>query len=412
MSEINALTTVEANLQTSIATAKQYFGPMVQNAKACVTLLSQYSKKFEAQSEYDAAMDALGKVKTVMEKIESRRKEISGNLDELKQVLMTPEKDVKAAYEVAKSFCNAWNQKMADDAKAEAARIKLQENQSIELVNIETAIRSEFEMFILRKKAEIDSTMVDYFSKITLDNFAASEKALSGLVKLKQADYDALFTKYPAPLYATPAQVDKVMADIKAENGFAFAGYGEIYSDELTAKLRTWAAKLPAKKAELEDLVKQSAAAQAVAAKAAAERAAQEKLALAAEAEAAAAAKTAELDKAADDKKMTAQFVSQLQTQNIEKPTGVMTMQNAKFICEEKDMPVALAELIFKCITHPKHAGIYQKDKQGNVKKDEDGNPLYADWIESMLKFYATNCKPTITGIETFEKVSTINRKQ
>lgn len=404
--ELTTIENVEVKLQTSVETAKQYLAPMKKNADACIMLLSKYSKPFTEQKEHDEAVEALAKVKPVMEKIELRRKEITGGLDDLKQVLMTPEKSIKASFETAKAYCDAWNQKLADDAKKQKAEIEKQRQADLEAIEIKAALTRKIEMFIANKVVSVDGAMIDFFTKITLANFDACNVAINANPALKQSDYDAFFTGIPTPVHCNAERLQQIIDDVKA--GYPFATVSQMYSDEMLKKMQPWRDKMPAKKVELEGLAKQSEADQAAAATAAAAKAAEETAAAAKAAEEAKAAKEAELQQAQNNEKLGAEFTAQIQTQTVAAPAGVRTSKRAKFICAEKDMPVVLTELIFTCITHPKHAGIYDKDKKGNVKLDADGSPLYADWIESMLKFYATNCKPTITGLQVDDKVSTI----
>jgi len=404
--ELTTIPEIEKKLQTSIETAKQYLAPMKKNADTCVMMLSKFSKPFTTQAEHDEAVSVLAQIKPVMEKIELRRKEITGSFDELKQVMMTPEKAIKASFETAKAYCDAWNQKLADDVKKQKAEIEKKRQADLEAIEIKAALTRKIEMFIANKVVSVDGAMIDFFTKITLANFDACNTAINASPALKQTDYDGFFTGIPTPAHCNDERLQQVIDEVKA--GYPFATVSQMYSDEMLKKMQPWRDKMPAKKAELESLSKQSEADQKVAAAKAAEAAAEAAEAAAKAAEAEKAAKEAELEKTANNEKLGAEFTAQIQTQTIAAPTNVRTSKRAKFICEEKDMPVVLTELIFTCITHPKHPGIYDKDKKGNIKTDTDGSPLYADWIESMLKFYATNCKPAITGLQVDDKVSTI----
>jgi hypothetical protein len=41
----------------------------------------------------------------------------------------------------------------------------------------------------------------------------------------------------------------------------------------------------------------------------------------------------------------------------------------------------------------------------------EDGQKVYADWLDGFLKFYATNCDTGIAGIEILDSVKAVTKK-
>lgn len=398
---------VEDKLNQSVETANKYFSAMQSNALQCQTLLSKYNKPFTSQAEYDEAYEALSKVKPVMEKVELRRKEITSGLDELKKVLMDPEKTIKSSFDTVKSLCDKWNQEIANKAAAEKARIQREQNTKLEFSQFVSMLINKIEMMITTVSSGVDATMEDFFSKMTLENFEKNAEIVRTPRTLTRQKYDALFTGLP------PFSFDNKIEDVLAEMNktHSFEQVAAKYSEVLNPLMQPWIAKLDGKLKQLQDLATLGEQERKEAeAKALAESARlKEEAELRAKAEA--ERRESELKLQAEQKQIGIQFESQIATQMVELPEGVRTNKTAVFDCQDKDLPTKICELVFKCITHPKHTGIYQKDKKGVIKLDEAGNRLYADWLDDLLKFYAKNIETPITGIKLVETVGTITRK-
>jgi hypothetical protein len=402
---------LQNQLDGSVTAYKTYFPAMKKNAEACVALLGIHDKVFTIAAEYDAALDVIGKVKPVMEAIEKRRKEISGALDSLKQELMIPEKDVKTSFDAVKKQCDVWNQKIADAAKAEQARIEREKKAALELVELESKLTGKVETFLNSKVAGIDSIMIAFFSNMQLDTFETSSTAVRNRPVLQQGVYDTLFTEFGIPVYGTIEQFQKVVAKVKAAN--TFETVATRYTTLMQAGMKPWIEKLPSRKVELENMA--SLGEKERAAALAAQKDKDDLAAIAAEqsAKLAEEVKAKQLEETANAAKIGVEFSAQIATQMIDTPTGVRNNVSAVFDCEEKDVIVALTELVYTCITHPKHPGIYKKDKKtGEIEKDISGDPVYVDWLDDMMKFYANNCPPTIPALKIVTKVTTVARKK
>lgn len=397
---------VETQLNQSVETANKYFAAMQSNALQCQTLLSKYNKPFTSQAEYDEAYEALSKVKPVMEKVELRRKEITSGLDELKKVLMDPEKTIKASFESVKSLCDKWNQEIANKAAEEKRRIERETNTKIEFQEFVSMLINRIELFLTNTANGVEAAMIDYFSKMKLETFDKDAEVIRVPRVLRKQKYDELFSNLPDVRFDN--SLENIIAEVQKSH--SFDEIAKRYAEIMNPLMQPWIEKLDSKHKELEELAAMGEQARIEAEAKAIKEAEQAKAESEAKAKEEAERKESELKLQAEQAQIGIQFESQVQTQMVELPEGVRTNKTAVFDCQDKDLPTKICELVFKCIVNPKHPGIYQKDKKGIIKKNDDGIPMYADWLQSMLDFYAKNIGEGISGIKIMETVGTITR--
>lgn len=403
-------TTVQDDLKKSVETAEKYFAAMVKAADNCKIVLSQFPGEITSKDIDDSAAAALGNVKAAMDKVVIRRKEITGPLDALKQTLMEPEKAINSEFERVVALRNAWATKEANRIKAEQSAIQKKKDADLELIKIRDGITNAIEVYLQTNESAVDGKLTAFFAQISLVNFEEASKMVSAVPVLKPESYEAFF-KTPFPQFATVDQVAEVVKAVRAAN--PYEAINTRFRSNLSVKLTPWIEKLPAKKKELQDLaaLKQTNAEAAANQEAAAKKKIEDELAAAKKKEEEElAAQKEKLDQASKANQIGAEFGAQIQSQSIGEQTGIRKNKKAFIRCEEKDMMVVLTELLYVCVTHPKHEGIYKKEKTGEIKMEE-GEKVYTDWLDGFLKFYATNCDSSIAGIEIVEGVKAITKK-
>jgi len=408
--EVVLATQVQEDLKGSITTAEKYFAAMQKSAESCKIVLSRFDKEIATKDDDDSAGAALGQVKVAFDKVQGRRKEITGPLDALKQTLMEPEKTIDKEFQRVLALRNQWANKEANRIKGEQAAIQKAKDTELELVKIKDSITNAIETYMSTNENAVDGKLTKFFSEITMANYEEAAKMVTAVPSLKQESYEAFFAA-PFPQYATADQVALVVKACKDANPYDASNTR--FRTNLSVKLGPWIANLPAKKKELQDLeaLKSTNAEAAANQEAALKQKADDDAAAAKKKEEEVnAAKQAELEQKSKQNQIGAEFTAQLQSQNVGTQTGVRKNKKAIITCAEKDMMVVLTELLYVCVTHPKHEGIYKKEKSGEVKM-EDGQKVYADWLDGFLKFYATNCDTGIAGIEILDSVKAVTKK-
>lgn len=410
-------TLVSLQLRAAYNAAQANYPLMVQSAKNAVAALSKITAI--ASDETDAiANELLVKVRKTFDKIQGQRMEATKPLDTIKELLMVPEKSIStdkgaaSEYNRVKALRDAWANKKYEEAQAEKKRIATEQAQSTEIIRI----RSEFERSVTQGQANTLQAAATFYEKsfitVTLETFPSLEAVFERIPALKPEIWASWFTVGYNSTLVTPEVYNGLL--LEAKQRFNYESQNAEFIAKCNMLISEWKTKLPGHKAELEHLVKLLADNDAAAAAATKAKMEQEAQAIAQEqtsliADTAEAA-IADVNAKEQDDNMEAAFNAQVSAQEIEEVSGARADKFAVLVCEEESVVVTISELFYQVFIHPKYKGIFKLDKSKQRKHDENGNPIYQDWLEDMLKFYANNCNKTIEGIEVKEKLSTIQK--
>ncbi|MBV5346991.1 hypothetical protein JZU46_02075, partial [bacterium] len=162
--EVVLATQVQEDLKGSITTAEKYFAAMQKSAESCKIVLSRFDKEIATKDDDDSAGAALGQVKVAFDKVQGRRKEITGPLDALKQTLMEPEKTIDKEFQRVLALRNQWANKEANRIKGEQAAIQKAKDTELELVKIKDSITNAIETYMSTNENAVDGKLTKFFS--------------------------------------------------------------------------------------------------------------------------------------------------------------------------------------------------------------------------------------------------------
>lgn len=423
--QVSPVDTVVEKLSTAVAIAKIKFPVIQKRCEAAVLALSKF------QEIKDDATDALAekvlvKAREIYEESKAARMEFTGPMDDFKEIAMAPEKqintDAKAPnsqYNRVRDLRNAFAQWKLENAAAEQKKIDDKRKHDEELNRIKIEFDRKAYGVVTDIVLNIDNIMEAFFKATTYETFEKRAEILkSQQPKLKQEDYDKIFT---IPFNNQLITIDEfAAAQVEARSLFPYEKVNQDYVDRAKPKLQQWVEKLPAKQKalqELKDLAdKQASEKELVEAKRKQEeKEAADALLLKQQSQAAAeeaiAAKNETLVTQEQEMNTQVMFAAQIATQSLSAPEGKVKKE-ATIISQEEDLVVTISELFYKVFIHPKYSGIVKRDKGGALKYDDSGRPVYEDWLEKLLDFYANNCEPTIKGISLKDKISTVQKKE
>lgn len=395
--------------------------PIIKDScnKAVIALSKVQEITTDEQDVY--ANNLLVKVRTTYNEKSAMRLAITKPLDELKEVLMAPEKTIStdagakdSHYLRVKKERDKYATEKKRKADEEKARIKLVQDIADEKARIRAAIEMSIGNGLANMLAVTGDWCATAWGKLTLENIDEMKAKLSAVPVLKEASYSAWYAiPYNTSLVNTEAFAEIAKA-VSQDPDHGYNGANSYFSQHCAVLLKEWADKLPAKKQELENLKRLEAenAAEAERQRAAAA----EKSKQMAEEQAARLKKEAEEKQTAalqaqQDAQMNNAFQAQVAEQSIEESTGTRTSFVATLACPEQDIVSTIAEVFYHCMLHPKYEGIIKRDKKtGDLQHDESGRPVYVEWLEKILTFYANNCEHTVGGLKITQKVSSTAR--
>lgn len=413
-----------SKLATAVSVATLKFPAIEKRCNLAVVALSKI-QSIKTDAEDDVAMKVLVKTKEFYELSVAERKEFTGPLDEFKDIAMAPERqintDAKAPgseYNRVRNLRNAYAQWKLDEAANKQKKIDDTRKHDEEVNRLKVEFDRNCYESVTTIILGIDDKMHAFFGSITYDTFEQKSAALKAQVpKLKPELYDAMFVI--AFDNTKICREEFNILQTEARNSFTYEIVNKDYFDRATPRLNAWIAKLPEKKTALDNLkaIQESNDAAALATAQAVQKAKDDAAseALKKQSEAVATAESASkndiLVAQEQDANTQVMFAAQIATQTISAPAGKKKFQ-ATIISNEEDMVITISELFYKVFIHPKYSGIQKREKTGLPKVDENGRPVYEDWLEKLLDFYANNCETTIKGISLKETISTIQKKE
>lgn len=363
----------------------------------------------ENDEQYDKLNNQLVSIKKTYDAMNTLRKQITSELDRVKQDLMSyeeplnPDKDA-SMYSQKRKLLSDYQQKKLEESKRvakEAAAKLAMENKKVE---ISQKVRTNLSDFLIARLKKADDSSRGYFEKATIDTIDELEKRYKAIKpKLEQKEYDDCFMV--GVTYTQEPELIAHIENLKKEE--PYEKWNEILIEKAAPILNEWRAKVPFIREEL----KKQAEAKSEEEKA---RLEQERL----DREAAdAKAKQEQFQKMQDEQKQALQEqadIDKMHNSFQEQATVQMTEDAGptkkilKFVDPKKPQP--LIEIILQCFAHPKFPGIIKLDKSKRPVVDEKGRPEYVPAVQWWVQFFQANCDADVKGTHIEEDVKLIVR--
>lgn len=390
-----------------------------ERASKAIAALSTI-QKIESDEEDAAAEAMLARVRATYELIFEERKGITAHLDELKKLLMVPEKTIstdpkvtESEYNRVRNLRNQWAQDKLDKQRAEEEKIKKETAARNEITRLKTVIETNVHDGIITAIANVDSGIADWMNTITLDVYEEKIKRFNIKPQLKKELFDSWLNVVYDTAALSADDFTRFMDQVKAQ--MTYEKVNEEYVKGVEPIIEAHKQKLPALKLQLEEIeqAKKENAAKAAELEEAKRKAEEEdkkrredELQKQREEHAAAVEEKAKLEKA------NTLFDSQVAQQNAAVDlTGTRIKKIATITGPETDTVIIFSKMLYNLFNSPDFVGAIKIDKKtGERKYDDDGRPVYQDWAEQLLDIYANTCDLPIEGLTIKEKVGTTAR--
>jgi hypothetical protein len=356
------------------------------------------------------AENFLVKARVTLAQITEMRLGATRQVNEAIKACMVPEKELQAEMDRVKSLRDARASRLVQKEKDKQARIDRDKNIKLEEIRIKNAMKEAVEIGIAKRLTDFESAISTMFFNATLENVDQLEKSLTGIKPSLKEDYFKGLLDIP---YNKTLVCEEAFNDLKnraAEYFWNEKQCNEVYIKTALELAKTWKVKIPSRKKELEKI-------------AAGDEKAKERETINKQHEEQSrkdreAARVEEIKKEAEETKqeesLTVEFKAQVESQAIELVSGTRTKTVFRIDPSyERDMmklSTLIAKAIINVMTEPNFPGIFQRDKQKNVKRDpKTGDPIYCDgvsfWLEELAKL---PYKPRIDGLIETQDISTV----
>jgi len=432
-------------LRISLSSAEQNFPQMEDKAKRASVALSAIVK-IETDEQDAEAEKLMVKVRNTYDLIVGMRKEITAPLDNIKVMAMKPEKMISSAaadsdisqYLRVKSLRDGFaNEKIRKQKEAEQKALK-ERNEKEESARVAAALKERVFNSVVSALILFEEGVKSFFSAFTLATYRAQ---LSDLVKddpetweaiaqwfdsralkmsakpnLKREVYDSWFVVAYDSAKLPEDSYNKLVAEAKENNDYEPTNAEYIRQAEDIK--RVWMEKIPTYRSDLQQIFelektnKEAADEMARKQKEDADKAFQESVD---KAEVKMQENAEEVQQEQQQNVMSATFEQQVATQAAAANLSGVRMTNKVIITAPQEQIVEIfARVLFACFSNAKFPGYLKRDKKGNLlEPDVNGIPIYADWADTILEFYANYCKHNpaeVPGIEIKEVASTSAR--
>jgi hypothetical protein len=334
---------------------------------------------------------------TAIEGIKAARLEKTRQIDELKKLLMGPEKVIEAEMTRIQALRNSFANEALKKAQETARKVEAEKKVADEKAAIKAKIRNSITNGTIDKINAMNSNIKAHMADISLDNWDEKVKKFDASPKLKQEIYDAFFNVSYDTVLLKPEDYQAVVSEMKQEVPYEKANADYVFHAKGTLKL--WVDDLPNIKEKLYNIKKLVG----MGANGGAEAQASNLLSVADTAGSALLDTAQSLRKENEEKEATDQLQneinSQVGLQAITTPSGRMK-KVAKIVAEPKNLATVWSKAIF---------AIYLA-KGPNAHFKKDGVTL-ADWAEQLLNILANDTDAKIDGIVYEDVVSTIAKK-
>jgi len=341
--------------------------------------------------------------------MQNLRKPITEEFDSLKKLLMQYEKDVNEEAVRLRSLVGAHNQVKLEEKRKEEAKAQKQKEKENHKVDITARIKKNLADLVITRVKEVHEGSKKFWDDTTLETWDAREKTfMSFKVTLKTEMYNKCFSVSYNNNLITKEEFEELLALIGIEENYI--KWDAAVSDKIIPVINEWRGKIGEIKQNLIDLKNSENDAEAK------KILQEEQKRKAAEEEAAHQKELANMQKESDENinreaeidKVQNDFREQAVTQQLGEVGAIKLI--AKF---KDDKPLKpLTEIMYHCFMNDKFPNIIKVDsKTKQPKMDENGFPVYVDWVDSLLSFFLKNCDVNIQGLEVKEISKVIIRK-
>jgi hypothetical protein len=391
-----------------------------KQTRACLALSKIQTITSDAEDQ--AANDLLVKVRVTLEGkpasdnkpaivgMKEMRMEVTKKLDAFKASLMEPETLIITEADRVKKLRNAFATMKNDAQKREQQRIANEKAQSDEIARIKAAMRANAVNGMVDIINELNENIRKHVNGMTLDNWEVQEKKFNIKPILHPDKYASLFNVIYNQQVISNTLFEAVMAEIKDE--YSYKKVNGDYIAQAEGIIKMWRDDLPAIKAKLIEIEELKKIAPIEAEKQSEQlKAEQETQAI--EAKERITAQQSQLheiiNRQHDEERLNNEIEAQVQQQTAPEQKNVRRSRVAVLSCPDAELPEILTAVLRACLSHPKFKGHLKRDRKGNLlAPDENGMPVYADWLATLLEFIAKESDKDIPGITWKEVVSSI----
>lgn len=371
----------------------------------------------------EKARKALKDYKATFEAMQEGRKAITNKLDGVKQKLMIPEKsitidpkDSDADYTRVKGLLNEYQNKKIREAEEKREAAEKKQKRENALVELRAAIEKNVAIKVQEYANKINGDIADFIGKTTLENFDTREKQFNLTPTLKPEVWASFFeVDYDKELLN--AEDHKAIVDELSAEALTYEAINAKYVSLTKPTIEKAKADLPELKQKLENIARLEQQ-DKEAAQRAADELKEQQLKEKQEAERKAETERLAAEKLAAQKEGESKLDNEFEKNKVIASTVVkknnsVTKSYAFVNCEPEELIKVVSELMFVCFNHPKFKGHIKTDKNGvpQYKTLEDGitqRPVYEEWLEVFLKFYADKIEhKTVNGITIKEVAAT-----
>jgi hypothetical protein len=376
-------------------------------------------KKIETDADDAKAEKLLVATRATFNKVQGLRMPITQALNAMIDTLIEPENKISndakkkdSEYNRIKQLRDEYANAKFKKQQAEKQRIKLEQVKKDELIRLKTEAEKMFLEYMQSTLLQLEQTISGLINNVKLAEWESLEKKFNAKPQLKKETFEAKMKELESIAVdevVTKEEFDELFLAVVKEQ-YTYEFFNAEYVRQAQPIINSWKAKLPERKKELEKISKLQET-NALAAKAESDRIArrqeEEQIKLQEAADKKLQEEKDELERKQAEERLNNQFEATVQAQVISEAVPGITVRRAKITCEPKKIVQVLSKVMFACYSNPKF--------EGHIKKNEvdaDGIPVYADWAQTLLTFYAKNCEPTVEGIEIIETKSTTARKK
>jgi hypothetical protein len=363
--------------------------------------------KVRATIEGGETLNADGS-KTAIPGIKAARMAFTAKMDAIKTFFMIPENKLIAEGVRIKNMRDLYAVKKAEEAETKRKALEREQSIKDEISRVKAAIRKNIVDGTFRAINLLNESMKSHVEKMNLDNWDSMYNQISLKPKLAEGTFEGFFSVEYNPQLVDQNTYAAIVQEIKQTETYNKVNAEYMGSAEGTVKM--WVDTLADKKQDLQRLVELQQTNPIQAANLARQlkegeeglnQQFQEKL----QEKQGEAVQRIETDY--QDERLSNEFEKQVGSQSIEDQKNLRKTRIAIINAPQADIVKVLSRVLLACFKDPKFEGIFKRKKGKLVGPDEQGNPVYADWLSELLDFVAKNYEGDIEGIAWKQKIST-----
>lgn len=403
------LITIESVSQV-VAKNKPLIKEKIEKAIAALTLI----QVIDTDEQDTIANNTLAKCNATLPVVEGLRKEYTSIIDDWKKAEMSLEASLKKEMDRVRALRNDRANREAKANQERQAEIDRKRIRDIEVARIKSAQVLAVELGIANRIAAGENKIAEMFNGATLETVDRLGAALDGIKPLLKEDVFRGFVAVDYNQEIVPYDEFKTICEAAAVH-FDYAKCNTEYVKAVTAIIVKWKALIPERKAVLETMAKSSKE-EAERIRIEAERRAQS--------EATQRAKAIKEQEEAANKKaqeqsanaaLDAEFKAQIAAQETAPQEGVRSVVSYRLKDEAtlEAKPIKIVEILGRAMVNvladPGFKGIFKRDKNGIVKRNDKGEGEYIDQVQGWLDLVAKiKPAPEFEGVVKVVDVTTV----